>query len=111
MKLIYCPKCSDTVALTEWEKFCKCKASHGRYVDRKKAVISSDAVVWGVPSQSVFIHDGTDILYEDGTEYEMPSSAKLQFIVRLRRNGDEGERVFVKTFKTLKQFLRFYGKL
>ena len=109
MKLLYCPDCKDFVTLVGWEKLCKCGASYGRYVGGKTAIVSKDAIVLGVPNQAIFIHGGGDVFYEDGTDYQAVGvKHKLQYIVRLRRNGGEGELVFVKTFKSLKSLLRFY---
>jgi len=107
MKLIHCKKCWDLIALTNWEKYCKCGLCHGRYIDNDVAVVSNHATVMGIPTQSMFVHDGADVLYEDGSPYiSIGAKPNIQWIAKVKRNG-EGNLVFVKSFKNLGQFNKF----
>lgn len=51
MKLIMCPNCEDVRKLSFAGVACECGETMGRYLDEgsKKAVVSTDAIVIGVP--------------------------------------------------------------
>lgn len=80
MKIIGCPKCGDRVVLMLWKKYCKCKWVYGKYTNNVKAIVSPNAVVYGLPTQLLFEteegdllvpvklvweHDGTDIIRKE----------------------------------------------
>jgi len=52
MKLIYCPKCQDVVALTLAPRSCLCGQASGRYIDPQNVQVSMDAVVLGFANDS-----------------------------------------------------------
>jgi len=57
MKLIFCPKCSDVVKLSNERKYrwCKCRASGGRYKkDNLNAIVTGSAVPIGLCNNSLF---------------------------------------------------------
>jgi len=53
MKLIYCPVCTDIVRLFEDERFCKCRASWGNYVDSINAKIGGEAIPFGISNATL----------------------------------------------------------
>ena len=54
MKLLYCPKCKDVVALGCSERSCMCGHVKGRYEkDGLHAVVSGDAEVLGINNASL----------------------------------------------------------
>ena len=52
MKLIFCGKCHDMVKLIDEKRYCKCKSVWGYYVDDLNAVISNDAIPFGIDNNS-----------------------------------------------------------
>ena len=55
MKLLFCPHCRDTVSMTHdnFTRTCKCGKVAGKYLkDKITAVVTKDAVVFGVDNNS-----------------------------------------------------------
>lgn len=48
MKLVYCKDCQDVFNLTETERSCSCGKTRGRTLDRKKIIVSKDAIPLGI---------------------------------------------------------------
>lgn len=54
MKLIYCPECHDVVKFGyPRRRYCKCRASWGKYVDDINAVIGGQCIPIGIANGSM----------------------------------------------------------
>lgn len=54
MKLLLCKNCQDIVRLYDFQRYCKCGNTGGRYLDHKKAVYSGEfAVPLGINNHSM----------------------------------------------------------
>lgn len=52
MKLIFCPRCGDIIALRAERRTCVCGASYGQYLDDVNAVYGGQAIPLGIANQS-----------------------------------------------------------
>jgi hypothetical protein len=54
MKLIWCKECNDMFKLTRDEmRYCKCRRVWGRYIDRDRAEVSSEAISVAIANDAI----------------------------------------------------------
>jgi hypothetical protein len=87
MKLLLCKKCQDIFKLQDELKYCNCKESSGKYLDKLNAVYSGPCIPIGIDNRSLLQAIKNQPLWGFGYEFTAFVIAKTcDTFTRIERN-------------------------